>query len=58
MLLGVTTDGLSKKIKRYGLAGGSGEGSRRIPRDTVQSLLDIAARGTGPQTRNYYRNHL
>lgn len=58
-LLGITTSGLGKIIRRHGLSAGTGEGKRRrVPRDTVQSLLNAAARGTGPQTRNYIRKHL
>ena len=58
-LLGISTQAVLAKIHRFGLRGGVGNGkARRIPRETVESLLELAARGMGPASRNYYRRHL
>ena len=58
-LLGYSKVNLAKLIRTNGLPAPVGEGrARRIPRETVQALMNLAARGTGPKTRNYYRKHL
>ncbi len=58
-VLGVSTQAVFAAITRLGLPAGTGHGkARRIARETVQSLLEHAARGLGPTTRNYYRRHL
>jgi integrase/recombinase XerC len=58
VVLGCSRENVGKLIRTNGLPAPSGAGkSRRIPRATVQSLLDLSARGTGPKTRNYYRKH-
>jgi integrase/recombinase XerC len=58
-LLGYSNVNLGKMIRTNGLPAPMGEGpARRIPRETIQALLDLASRGTGPKTRNYYRKHL
>jgi excisionase family DNA binding protein len=57
-LLGVSGAAVRDAIKRHGLeAAGKGK-KRRLPRATVQALLDRQAQGESPQTRNYYRGHL
>src|SRR5262249_41967804 len=58
-LLGVTTEAVRTAVRRHGL-GATGQGrARRLPRATVQALLDRqAGQGAGAQTRNYYRTHL
>ncbi len=53
-ILGVSLDALAKSIRRHQLpAAGNGK-ARRLPRATVQELVDRAARGSGPGTVNHY----
>jgi integrase/recombinase XerC len=58
-LLGCSRENVGKLIRTNGLLAPAGEGkARRMPRETVQALLDLSGRGAGPKTRNYYRKHL
>jgi integrase/recombinase XerC len=58
-LLGCSRENVGKLIRTNALPAPTGEGkARRMPRETVQSLIDLSGRGTGPKTRNYYRKHL
>jgi integrase len=53
-LLDCSTANVRALVKRHRLAA-SGDGkARRLPRETVQSLIDRATQGTGPETINHY----
>jgi excisionase family DNA binding protein len=57
-LLGVSTAAVRAAVKRHGLrATGKGK-ARRLPRATVEALLERQGQGASAQTRNYYRGHL
>ena len=58
-LLGISPQAVLAQIGGHGLVPGTGNGkAKRIPRETVQALLETSTRGIGPVTRNYYRRHL
>jgi excisionase family DNA binding protein len=54
-LLGVVRRVVSAAVARHGLPTNRKDGkARRLPRATVQALLDRAARGAAPETVNHY----
>jgi excisionase family DNA binding protein len=54
-LLGVVRRVVSAAVARHGLPTNGKDGkARRLPRATVQALLDRAARGAAPETVNHY----
>ena len=53
-LLGISGAAVRASVKRYGLkADGQGR-ARRLPRSTVEALVERAGRGCGPATANHY----
>jgi integrase/recombinase XerC len=57
-LLGVSLAAMRAAVKRHRLEATGHGRKRRLPRVTVQKLLDCQSQGPGPATRNYYRAHL
>ncbi|MGL6095758.1 MAG: hypothetical protein ACRC7O_08190, partial [Fimbriiglobus sp.] len=53
-LLGITKAGLASGVKRHRLAASGNGKARRLPRKTVETLAQMAAKGSGPATVNHY----
>lgn len=53
-LLGVSGAAVRAFVKRHALAATGQDKSRRYPRATLEALLSLRGRGTGPETLNHY----
>src|SRR5262249_54712008 len=54
LLLDITVSGVGAAVRRLGLAATGNGKKRRLPRETVEALIERSDRGASPETVNHY----